>query len=112
MRSLRELLFPNCNRGTKFWASWSGDARQHRGAPAWRDLYVAAVLEPNNECLAERIAKAKQALVLRARELFGAAGDHIDEETAIDDTLQALHALEQYRLRHCSFPQPHVNLRT
>lgn len=111
MHSLRELLFPSWNRANRIWANWTGFGHQHRGSAAWRDLYVAALFESDNERLSERIAQAKQALVVRARELFDAAGDHIEEETAIDDTLQALHALEQYRLHNCSVPLINVNPR-
>ena len=43
--------------------------------------------------LPERIAQAEKALALRARELFNVAGDNIEEEEALDDTMYALHAL-------------------
>jgi hypothetical protein len=111
MRSLRELLFPTWNHANRFWANWSGLGRQDPRSPAWRHLYVAALFETNDERLAERIAEAKHALVSRARQLFDTQGDHIEEETALDDTLQALHALEKYRLHNGSFPQPNVNPR-
>jgi hypothetical protein len=41
-----------------------------------------------------RIAEAERAILLRARELFKAAGDNIQEEEALDDALYALHALK------------------
>jgi len=63
--------------------------------PNWRGLYVAALLEKDKERMAQRIADAQKALVVRARELFQAAGDNLEEEAAIDDALYALHALEQ-----------------
>lgn len=62
---------------------------------SWRGLYVAALFETDKERMAQRIADAEQALVVRARELFHASGDHLEEESAIDDALCALHALEQ-----------------
>jgi hypothetical protein len=60
---------------------------------AWRDLYRAAVFEVDKTRLPERIAQAQEALVVRARELFHLAGDNIEEEQALDDTMHALHAL-------------------
>ena len=65
--------------------------------PSWRGLYVAALFEPDKERMARRIADAEKALVVRARELFQATGDNLEEESAIDDALYALHALE-----HCT----------
>jgi len=60
---------------------------------AWRDLYRAALFEVDKTRLADRIAQAEEALVVRARELFHIAGDNIEEEQALDDTMYALHAL-------------------
>ncbi len=111
MRSLGELLFLSWNSANKIWRKWSSDGRQHCASPAWRDLYIAALFETNNERMAERIVEAKQGLVLRARELFKTAGDHMEEEMAIDDTVQALHALERCRLHMYSSVQPDVNSR-
>ncbi|MFY9676345.1 MAG: hypothetical protein WCB53_15945 [Terriglobales bacterium] len=60
---------------------------------AWRSLYNAALFEVDGSKLPERIAQAEAALVLRARELFYAAGDNIEEEEALDDAMYALRAL-------------------
>jgi hypothetical protein len=60
---------------------------------AWRDLYRAALFEVDKTRLPDRIARAEEALVVRARELFHLAGDNIEEEQALDDTMHALHAL-------------------
>ena len=60
---------------------------------AWRDLYKAALFEVDSARLPERIAQAEEALVVRARELFHIAGDNIEEEQALDDTMYALRAL-------------------
>lgn len=67
------------------------DSRRH--ASGWRNLYVAALFESDPSVLPERIAKAEAALVRRARELFYAPGDHIEEEEALDDAMYALQAL-------------------
>jgi hypothetical protein len=60
---------------------------------AWRDLYKAALFELDKTRLPDRIARAEEALVIRARELFQMAGDNIEEEQALDGTMYALHAL-------------------
>jgi hypothetical protein len=60
---------------------------------AWRDLYKTALFEVDKARLPDRIAQAEEALVARARELFHMAGDNIEEEQALDDTMYALHAL-------------------
>lgn len=60
---------------------------------AWRDLYKAALFEVDRTKLPGRIARAEEAPVVRARELFQMAGDNSEEEQALDDTMYALHAL-------------------
>ena len=59
----------------------------------WRQLYKAALFELDAHKVSDRIAEAETALVTRARELFHAAGDNIEEEQAVDDAMYALHAL-------------------
>ena len=69
---------------------------------AWRDLYRAALFEVDKTRLPDRIAQAEEALVVRARELFHIAGDNIEEEQALDDTMYALHALRNTsQTSHC-----------
>jgi hypothetical protein len=71
-------------------------ATSHHNHPdpgAWRSLYAAALFEADRAKLLERIAQAEGALVLRARELFYAPGDNIEEEQAVDDAMYALRAL-------------------
>ncbi len=60
---------------------------------SWKRLYTAALFEVDSAKLPERIAEAEAALVLRARELFHAPGDNIEEEQALDDAMYALQAL-------------------
>ena len=93
-----------------FFLSWSrgllktraiGDTECHPdlgASPTWRALYVAALFETDEGRMVQRIDEAKKALVVRARELFQTAGDHRQEQRAIEDTLQSLHALEQCRV--------------
>ena len=61
---------------------------------AWRELYVAALMEPQNDRISARIADAERVILERARELFKASGDNIQEEEALDDALYALRALK------------------
>jgi len=62
--------------------------------PQWRTLYVAAVSETDDQRVPERIADAKKAMVFRARELFHGGDSQLQERSAIDDALVALHVLE------------------
>jgi hypothetical protein len=61
---------------------------------AWRDLYLTALMEVDKDKTAAHIATAEHAILTRARELFKAPGDNIQEEEALDDALYALHALK------------------
>ena len=74
-------------------------------AKNWRDLYVAALLEGNEQRIPRLIAEAEQAIIDRARELFGASGDNIQEEEAMDDALYALHALKSCLAVHGRFAE-------
>jgi len=59
----------------------------------WRQLYRAALCEIDKSKQPQRIAEAEKAVVLRARELFQAAGDNGEETEALDDVMYASHAL-------------------
>ena len=61
---------------------------------AWRDLYLTALMEVDKDNTPARIVDAEQAILNRARELFKASGDNIQEEEALDDALYALRALK------------------
>jgi precorrin-2 methylase len=65
-----------------------------RNPESWRDLYTAALFETDRERIPERIADAEHAIVARARELFSAGNDTIEEDQALDDALYALRALQ------------------
>lgn len=81
-----------------------GNASGHPGphaSAAWRALYVAAIFETDEERMMQRIAETKKALVVRARELFQATGDHLQEQSAIDEAFQYLHALERCMVHLC-----------
>ncbi len=58
----------------------------------WRQFYKAALFELDANKVSDRIAEAETALVTRARELFHAAGDNIEEKQAVDDAMYVLHA--------------------
>lgn len=59
----------------------------------WRDLYKAAVREPDSAKLPDRIAEAKRVLVHRARELFQKTGNNLEEGQAVDAAMCILHVL-------------------
>ncbi len=61
---------------------------------AWRELYTAALFETDRDRIPSRIADAEKAIVVRARELFSASSDTIEEDQALDDALYALRALQ------------------
>lgn len=55
---------------------------------------MAALLEGDKDKIPFLIDQAERAIVDRARQLFQAEGDHIQEEEGLDDALYALHALK------------------
>jgi len=74
-----------------------GDAMS---AKTWKDLYVAALVEGDADRIPALISEAEKAIVVRSRELFSAGGDNIQEESAMDDALYALHALKSCLATH------------
>jgi hypothetical protein len=66
----------------------------HLSLGSWRELYTAALFETDRARIPARIADAEQAIVARARELFSAGNDTIEEDQALDDALYALRALQ------------------
>jgi hypothetical protein len=67
---------------------------------SWRDLYQAAIYEPDMNKVPERIAEAEAALVICARELFYNAGPDSDEGESMDDAMFILQALRSSLKRH------------
>jgi hypothetical protein len=65
-----------------------------KGRQAWRELYSAALFESDRTRIPARIADAEHAIVARARELFSAGSDTVEEDQALDDALYALRALQ------------------
>ncbi len=61
---------------------------------SWRELYTVALFETDRDRIPVRIAEAERAIVARARELFAAGSDTIEEDQAMDDALYALRALQ------------------
>ena len=64
----------------------------------WRGLYVEALFEADSAILPDR---AQAALIHRARELFYAPGDHIEEEETLNDAMYALQALRNAYQNGC-----------
>jgi hypothetical protein len=60
----------------------------------WRTLYKAALFESDASELSSRIEEARNALVLRSRELFATSSNYDGEAEAIEDALYVLQALE------------------
>ena len=59
----------------------------------WRQQYRDALFEIEESKLRARIAEAENAVALRARELFQAAGNNGEETEALDCAMYALHVL-------------------
>ena len=59
----------------------------------WKDLYRAALFEPNKEKIPVRIADAEQRVAARARELFNSGDRDSLERRALNVAMYALVAL-------------------
>ena len=70
---------------------------------AWRELYVAALMEANDQKMSARIVQAERAILDRARELFNSSGGNLQEGQALDDALYALRALKSCLELHGGF---------
>ena len=65
----------------------------------WQDLYRAAILERDRVKLAERIAKAEWAIIVRGHSLFNQPEGVAKERQALDSALDALRILKDYSRR-------------
>jgi hypothetical protein len=88
-------------------ATMSNDAPQSSQTKNWKDIYVAVLLEGDEDRVLSLIVEAERAIVERARELFRASGDNIQEEETLCEALYALElkrnvaqALQLKRSRH------------
>jgi hypothetical protein len=64
-----------------------------RPRSAWHMLYHAPLFETDHNKVPQRIEQAENAILRRIKALFVTAGDHIEEDVALDDALYALRAL-------------------
>jgi len=71
----------------------------------WKNLYIAALLEGDKDRIPSLISVAEQAIVARAKELFEAEGDNIQEQEGLDDAMYALHALRSCLQIHGRFAE-------
>jgi hypothetical protein len=69
----------------------------------WREHYIAALMEANDEKMSARIAQAERAMLGRARELFNSGEDNLQERRALGDALYALRALKSCLELHGGF---------
>lgn len=58
----------------------------------WRDLYTAAILEPERSAVTQRVLEAERAILARARELFYNSAT-AEEQEELEDALYILRAL-------------------
>jgi hypothetical protein len=65
----------------------------------WQDLYRAAILETEQTKLAERIAHAEWAIIVRWHGLSGEPESALEERRALDAALDALRMLKGYSRR-------------
>ena len=59
----------------------------------WKEVYKAALFEDDTSKIPERIVEAERALAARALELFGAEGDEIREQQAMENAMYFLRML-------------------
>ena len=79
---------------------------------SWKDLYQSALFETDLSKLAERIAAAEAALIIRSRELFYTTLDDGEEGEKLDYAMCALHALRVSLNRHPTVEQKSMILPT
>jgi hypothetical protein len=67
--------------------------KPHTPHPAWKELYVAALLEPNGKILLDRVCAAEKSIRDRVEELQGRR--KFSERQHLDHAIRALHHLQQ-----------------
>jgi hypothetical protein len=77
---------------------------------SWKDLYQTAIFEWNLNKLSGRIDEAEAALVIRARELYYAVDDELEEKQSLEDAMCILHALRRSLKRRPPAVQSKRNL--
>jgi hypothetical protein len=77
---------------------------------SWKDLYHAAICESNLNKRPGCIDDAEAALVIRARELYYAVDDELEEKQSLDDAMSILHALRRSLKRRPPAAQSKRNL--
>jgi hypothetical protein len=61
--------------------------------PAWKELYVAALFEPNGRILLDRVSAAEKSIRDRVEELQGRR--KVSERTVLDHAMRALFHLQE-----------------
>ena len=64
--------------------------------PTWKQLYVAALLEPNRACVLDRVHAAEASILDQVEHLQGRRS--FSERKALDHALKALHDLQEHCL--------------
>jgi hypothetical protein len=61
----------------------------------WKELYKAALFEDDNSKISQRITEAENAVAARAVELFGAEGNQVREQQAMENAMYFLRLLRK-----------------
>ena len=61
----------------------------------WRDLYMAAIFEDDKEKILSRVARAEEAVAVRAAELLEADGTQTRERKAVENAIYFLRLLRK-----------------
>ncbi|HEX3351577.1 MAG TPA: hypothetical protein VHS34_02045 [Terriglobales bacterium] len=75
----------------------------------WKELYQAAIAEPDLSKLPTRLSDAEAAVAARAREMFYSTGDDGEEGESLDYAMCILHALRE-SLNHRDRRKPATSL--
>jgi hypothetical protein len=78
---------------------------RHSSNRGWKDLYLAALLEGDQDKIPACIHEAERAIADRTHQLHGAQGDYRQEREDLDDAAYALHALKTCLAIHGGFAE-------